>query len=114
MNTRIVQEARLILWPWCLMTLAGLVPLIKPFLADKKSDWPEGVAVFGFFGGAAILTALSFRDAVKNCSLTLLSSDVASCRKTWSEKMVVLIGATVCSGLIAFFAQLSFGAIVWG
>src|SRR6266487_6270432 len=37
-----------------LMTFAGLVPLIRPFLADRKSDWPEGIALLGLFGGAAI------------------------------------------------------------
>jgi hypothetical protein len=64
MNSRTVNEVRLLLWPWCLMTLAGLVPLVRLFLTDKRSDWLEGVAVFGFFGGAAIATALSFRNAL--------------------------------------------------
>jgi hypothetical protein len=84
------------------MTLAGLVPLVRPFLNDKKSDWPEGVAIFGFFGGAAILTALSFRNALKSNPTSL-----------WSEKVTVLMVATVCSALIAFLGQLVFDAINW-
>jgi len=58
MKSRTVNEVRWLFWPWCLMTFAGLVPLVGLFLTDKKSDWPQGVAVFGFFGGAALLTAL--------------------------------------------------------
>ncbi len=38
MNPRIVQEVRLIRWPWFLMTLAGLVPVIKLFLTDNNEQ----------------------------------------------------------------------------
>ena len=103
----------MILWPWCLMTLAGLVPLIKPFLADKKSDWPEGIAVFGFFGGAAFLTAFSFRDALRRLATACLSGEVTDRSRIWSEKMILLAVATVCAGLIAFLAQTILGTIVW-
>ena len=101
MNTRIFQEVRLIFWPWCLMTLAGLVPLVKEFfIAGKRSDWPEGVAILGFFGGSAILTAISFRNALRTGPPSL-----------WSDKMTVLMVATGCSALIAVSAQLAVGAI---
>src|SRR6266446_93139 len=113
MNPRTVQEVRLILWPWCLMTLAGLVPLIRPFLADKRSDWPEGIAVFGFFGGAAILTALSFRHTLRICPPALSADEGVSRRKIWSEKMAVLMVAVVCSGLIACCVQMALGTILW-
>ena len=60
------------------MTFAGLVPLIGPFLADKKSDWPEGIALLGFFGGAAIATALSFHNALGQAGgASLLTSRLA-------------------------------------
>ena len=113
MKPRIVQEVRLIRWPWCLMTLAGLVPLVKLFLTDKKSDLPEGIAVFGFFGGAAVLTALSFRDALRISPLALASEHVISRRKLWSEKVAVLMVAVACAGLIACSGQALSGILPW-
>src|SRR5436309_998319 len=98
MNPRILNDARSLFWPWCLMTLAGLVPLIKPFLTDNRADWPLGIAVFGFFGGAAILTALSFRHALRIGPSALLPDDGANRRKAWSEKMAVLMFAVICAG----------------
>lgn len=103
----------MIIWPWCLMTLAGLAPLIKPLLSDKKSEWPEAIAVFGFFGGAAIATAMSFRKAAGVCLPALAADEVASRLKLWSHKMAVLMTAIVSAGLIACFAQMVFGNIVW-
>ncbi len=113
MNPRTVKEVRLLFWPWCLMTFAGLVPQIKFFLTDGRSDLPEGVAVFGFFGGAAFLTALSFRPAQLICPPALLSGEGANRHKIWSEKMAVVVVATVCAGLIACFVQAALGTIVW-
>ena len=113
MNSRTVNDVRLLLWPWCLMTFAGLVPLVKLFLTDKESDWPEGVAVFGFFGGAAFLTALSFRQALVICPPALLSDNGISRHGIWSEKMAVLMVATACAGFIACLAQIAVGTIVW-
>ena len=112
-NHRTVKEVRLLFWPWCLMAFAGLVPLAKLFLADRRSELPDAIAVFGFFGGAAILTALSFRPAHQISSTALLSDKDASRRKIWSEKMAVLLLAIVCASLIACFVQTALGTIVW-
>jgi hypothetical protein len=110
MNARMVNEARLVLWPWCLMTLTGLAPLVKLLLADKQTDWPDAVAVFGFFGGAAVLTALSFRNAQRNCSSELWSGDG---KRIWAEKMATLAVAVFCAGSVACLAQLALGTIAW-
>ena len=110
MNTRMVNEARLIFWPWCFTTLAGLAPLMKLTLVGKRADWPDAVAVFGFFGGAGVLTALSFRNAQRTCSSELLS-DVA--KRIWKEKMVVVGVGVVCAALIACLAQVALGTIAW-
>ena len=103
-----MNEVRLIAWPWCLMTLAGLAPLTKLVLADRRADWPDAVAVFGFFGGAAILTALAFRAAQK-----IRSSESVSVEghKIWSEKMLAITLAVVSAGLIACLAQMTLGVI---
>src|SRR3954447_19714802 len=112
MAPQTLNEVRLILWPWCLMTLAGFFPLIRLFLADRTSDWPEGVAVFGFFGGAAIATAFSFGDAL-GIRAPALFSGTAAREKIWSGKMTVLIVTTIFAGLIAFFVQMAAGTIAW-
>jgi hypothetical protein len=114
MSPQIVSEARLLFWPWCLMTLAGLAPLIKLASGEKGSDWPDGIAVFGFFGGAAILTALSFRHGLRICPPALSSDAVIQRRRIWSGKMGVLAVAVVCAGLIACFVQTALGTIIWG
>jgi len=105
-----MNEVRLIAWPWFLMTLAGLAPLTKFVLADRRADWHDAVAVFGFFGGAAILTARSFRTAQK-----IRSSESVSVEghKAWTEKMLAITLAVVSAGFIACLAQLILGAIDW-
>jgi hypothetical protein len=110
MNARMLNETRLILWPWCLTTLSGLAPLTKLILADKRTDWPDAVAVFGFFGGAGVLTALSFRNAQRSCSAELLSDEG---NKIWAEKMATIALAVLCAGSIACLAQLALGTIAW-
>ena len=108
MSPQILKEIRLLFWPWCLMTIAGLAPLIKFFLADKQSDWPEGIAVLGFFGGAAVLTALSFRHALRTCP-----PETTHRHKIWSEKMAVLMVGIICAAFITCVAQTFLGIIVW-
>jgi hypothetical protein len=92
------------------MTLAGLTPLIRLGLADKRADWPEAVAVFGFFGGAAILTATAFRPARATDLLQFPSEERPV---IWQMKMMVVTGAVVCAGLIACLAQLALGTMSW-
>ena len=92
------------------MTIAGLAPLMKLTLADKQADWPDALAVFGFFGGAGIITALSFRTAQRTGSSESLSQEG---KTLWAEKMAVIAVGVVCAGLIACFAQLALGTIAW-
>src|SRR4051812_11385703 len=105
MNARALQEFRLILWPWCLMIVAGLLPFIRPFLADQKTDWPEGLAVLGFFGGAVMATGLSFRNALQIRPPALPQTGGVNRQKLWLEKMAVLMAAAVSAGLIVCFIQ---------
>src|SRR5262245_51954257 len=95
---RIFNELRLIFWPWFLIIFAGLAPAIKPALADKRAEWPDAIAVFGFFGGTAILTALSFRAAPRHPSSEPLTNKA---QKIWAEKMVCVSLAVLSAGLIA-------------
>src|SRR5215471_11133960 len=101
LNSRIVREVRLLFLPWCLMTCAGLVPALKPFLGDKSSDWPQGIAVFGFFGGAAFLTALSFSRPESSGQDAAPAGEIEHRENAWAEKMSVLAGGVVLAGLIA-------------
>jgi len=100
-----MNEVRLIAWPWFVMTVAALAPLIKLGLTDKKSDWPDAIAVFGFFGGAAVLTARSFRSGPWSVS--------EGGYKIWTEKMLAITLTGVSAGLIACFVQAALGTIEW-
>src|SRR5439155_22720912 len=60
-----------------------------------------------------ILTALSFRHALRIGPSALLPDDGANRRKAWSEKMAVLMFAVICAGLIACLVQTALGNIVW-
>ena len=112
MNPRTANEARLLFWPWVVITIAGLLPAIKPYLSDKRADWPEAISVFGFFGGAAVLTAISFRQALSHNPK--LSSERDADRQTiWWEKMAVLGVAIAVAALIACAVQTAFGTIIW-
>jgi len=113
MSPRILKEIRLLFWPWFLMTSAGVVPVMKLWLSDKKSDWPDGVGVLGFFGGAAVLSALSFRQALPIYPSTLDLGEAARRYKIWSEKMAFLMAGMVSAGFIACFVQTVCGVIVW-
>lgn len=94
------------------MTFAGLLPAVAPFLPDKKADWPVAISVFGFFGGAAVLIAISFRNALKSRS-PLSSEREDDPGRMWREKMAVLSVAIAVSALIAGIVQTAFGTIVW-
>jgi len=110
MSYRLINEVRLISGPWLLMTLAGLAPLTKLMLADKRADWPDALAVFGFFGGAAILTSLSFHAARKIQRAESLAVDG---HEVWTKKMLAITIAVVSAGLVACLAQTALGLIVW-
>jgi len=105
-----MNEVRLIAWPWILMTLAGLAPLTRLVLANKKADWPDTVAVFGFFGGAAILTALSFRAAQRIRSFEPQSVERS---KLWTRKMLAITLAVVSASLVACLALTALRSIDW-
>jgi hypothetical protein len=70
---------------------------MKPILAHKRADSPDAVAVFGFFGGAAVLSAVPFGKAHMTCS----SGTSDEGRRTWAEKMAAVGVAVVYAGLIA-------------
>ncbi len=110
MSHRLMNEVRLTSGPWVLMTLAALAPLTKLMLADTKADWPDAVAVFGFFGGAAILTSLSFHAAQK---IRRAESVAVDRHKAWTEKMLAITIAVVSASLVACLAQTALGLIVW-
>jgi hypothetical protein len=113
MNRRTFENARSLFWPWCLMTCAGLLPLMKAPSTDTKSGLAELFAVFGFFGGAAVLTALSFRPSPRTPQAGSLPGEESNPGETWSEKMNVLLVGIVCAGVIVCFVQSAFGVLVW-
>jgi hypothetical protein len=86
---------------------------MKPFLGDKRSDWPEGIAVFGFFGGSAFLTALSFSRSEGSGYEAAPFGEIEYRENGWAEKMTVLTVGVILAGLIACFVQTAFGILDW-
>ena len=90
MNSQIANEVRTIFLPCSVMTLAGLAPLLRLALRGERAEWLDAIAIFGFFGGAAGLVAISFRRALEKSSFTFLSDAASYRNKLWREKMMVL------------------------
>jgi len=85
------------------MTIFGLAPLTKAWLTKSQASWPYDVAVLGFFGSAAFLTALSFRRTQQN----------GNPAEAWSVKVATVAIGILCSGIIVCLAQAAFGILVW-
>jgi len=65
-TTRILKEARPLLWPWCAVAIAGVLPLFQPLhsIADISS--------IGFFLGIPLLATLSLGNEFQHRTLSIL------------------------------------------
>ena len=102
--TRIMKEARAVFLPWCVVCLAGLLPLIH------LTRWTEGFTVFGFFFGMPILATLSFGNEFQYGTLPLLLSQPVDRMVIWREKMGITVVA-VLSASVFFLIGWRMGAI---
>ncbi|HKQ37915.1 MAG TPA: hypothetical protein VJ063_07540 [Verrucomicrobiae bacterium] len=93
------------------MTLAGLLPLIKLLLDDPQANWPYDLAVLGFFSGATLLPALSFRHAVRNSAARLAAGGLEDAHSTWSKKMLALALAILTASFIVCSLQAASGIL---
>jgi hypothetical protein len=92
------------------MTAAGLLPLVKTLLVDPETTWPYDLAFFGFFGGAALLPALSFRQAQRHYA-SGVSWNIHAHHKIWFDKMAAVACAIISAGLIVCSVQIACSTI---
>ncbi len=98
-TTRILKEARALFWPWCAVTIAGVLPLVQP------PSWIEGISVMGFFFGIPLLAALSLGAEFQHRTLPLLLTQPVDRMEIWAEKMVVTVVAVMAATLVSFFGH---------
>ncbi len=96
-TTRILKEARPLLWPWCAVALAGALPLVYPF------DVRALIILIGFLV-VPLMATLSLGDEFHHRTFSLLLSQPVGRMVIWGEKMSVTIVAIVSAVLVFFLA----------
>ena len=92
-TTRILKEARPLLWPWCAEAMAGALPLIYPLA------WTPLIYLMGFFV-VPVFATLSLGNEFQHRTLSLLLSQPAGRMEIWGEKMSVTLAAIVSAVLV--------------
>ena len=82
--TRILKEARPLLWPWCAVALAGALPLVYPL------DWIALIYLVGFFA-IPLLATLSLGSEFQDGTFSLLLSQPVGRMGIWGEKLSVTL-----------------------
>jgi len=95
-TTRILKEARPLLWPWCAVAIAGVLPLFQPLhsIADISS--------IGFFLGIPLLATLSLGNEFQHRTLSLLLTEPVDRMEIWGEKLSVTVVAVLSAALVCF------------
>ncbi len=97
-TTRILKEARPLLWPWCAVAIAGALPLVQPF-----NGIAEPVGAIGFFLGIPLLAVLSLGNEFQHRTLSLLLTQPVDRMEIWGEKLSVTVVAVMSAALVFFF-----------
>src|ERR1700687_1075002 len=107
-TTRILKEARSLLWPWCAVIIAGGLPLLEQSQSVPMEGAPlwgvhhliEPISFLGFFLGIPLLATLSLGNEFQHRTLPLLLSQPVGRMEIWGEKMSVTIVAVVSAALV--------------
>jgi ABC-type transport system involved in multi-copper enzyme maturation permease subunit len=109
-TTRILKEARPLFWPWCAVTIAGVLSLVEQSHSTLMRGDPlwvvynlEDIWVPGFTLGIPLLAALSFGNEFQHRTLSLVLSQPVSRMEIWGEKMSVMIAAVLSAALVFCF-----------
>ncbi|MGH9669088.1 MAG: hypothetical protein ACRD3A_03140 [Terriglobales bacterium] len=112
-TTRLLKEARVLFWPWCVVTIAGALRLVQRssdsdfFDFETLSVLPHLLAAIGVlcvFLGFALLATLSLGCEFQYGTLSLLLSQPVSRMRIWAEKMSVTAVAVLSAALIQAYA----------
>ncbi|HMD84823.1 MAG TPA: hypothetical protein VKO18_08995 [Terriglobia bacterium] len=92
-TTRLLKETHPLLWPWCAVALAGVVPLVYPL------DWTPLLYLIGFFV-VPVMATLSLGNEFQYRTFSLLLSQPVGRMEIWGEKLSVTIVAIVSAVLV--------------
>jgi hypothetical protein len=92
-TTRILKEARPLIWPWCAVALAGALPLVY------SMSWMPLMYLIGFFV-IPVMATLSLGDEFQHRTLSLLLSQPVGRMRIWGEKLSVTVLAIVSTVLL--------------
>ncbi len=93
-STRILKEARPLIWPWCAVAIAGVLPLIH------GSKYLGVVTTLGFYLGIPVLATLAFGNEFQSRTFALMLSQPIERREIWREKLMVTVFAVVTASLV--------------
>jgi hypothetical protein len=111
MDRRFAHELVSLIWPWwVLMLLSGLTPLLKFVWGEADFFRLEKIAVLGFFGGAAVLSASAFNPTRRRPGA---SAEGINARELWVAKGLALAAAIVVAAIVALLVQTVVGGIAW-
>ena len=97
-TTRMLKEARPLLWPWCGVIIAGVLPLVP---AAHSIAW---ISPIGFFAGIPLLASLSLGNEFQHRTLSLLLAQPIDRMEIWGEKLSVTVVAVLSAALVFFVA----------
>jgi hypothetical protein len=96
-TTRILKEARPLVWPWCAVTIAGVLSHVQPLHSIAE------ISTAGFFIGIPLLAALPLGNEFQHRTLPLLLSQPIGRMEIWGEKLSVTVVAVLSAALVFFF-----------
>jgi hypothetical protein len=92
------KEARPLFWPWCVVVLAGALPLAH---APHSMGW---LSAMGLFLGVPLLATLPLGNELQHRTLSLLLSQPISRMEIWREKLGVTALAVLSAILVYYVA----------
>jgi ABC-type transport system involved in multi-copper enzyme maturation permease subunit len=111
-SMRILKDARSLFGPWCLVVMAGLLPLVgRSFSGLMGSsrlwgtyNWIEPVSFLGYFLGIPLLATLPMGTEFQHRTLPLLLSQPVGRTQIWFEKLSVTLVASLSAALAFYFS----------
>jgi hypothetical protein len=101
--TRILKEARPLAWPWCAVTLAGVLPLVPSAPHSIAGNLVQAICLIGFFLGIPLLATLSLGNEFQHRTLAFLLTQPVERMEIWREKLSVTAVAVFSVALLFFF-----------
>src|SRR5271169_5130273 len=94
---RLFKEARPLILPWCAVTAAALLPLVK------RHEFTTSISLIGFWAGIPLLAALPLGIEFQHRTLSILLAQPVGRMEIWREKLSVTVIAVLSAALVFFF-----------